>query len=179
MREELLKGLAAGAAGTTALNAVTYLDMVVRGRPASTTPEETVRKVEKALHIPLSDEGPGGQTAVNRRAGLGALLGITSGLGIGAVYGLVRTRLRKEVPLPLLATAVGLGTNVATVLPMVAMGVTDPRTWPLSSWLADIVPHLAYGAVTALVFEELCPPRRRRLALVARTLPGHPLAGQH
>ena len=30
----LLRGAAAGAAGTTALNTVTYLDMVVRGRPA-------------------------------------------------------------------------------------------------------------------------------------------------
>jgi hypothetical protein len=34
----VLRGAAAGAAGTTALNAVTYLDMVVRGRPASDAP---------------------------------------------------------------------------------------------------------------------------------------------
>ncbi len=31
----LLLGAAAGAAGTTALDAVTYLDMALRGRPAS------------------------------------------------------------------------------------------------------------------------------------------------
>jgi hypothetical protein len=34
----MLLGAAAGAAGTTMLNTVTYLDMVARARPASTTP---------------------------------------------------------------------------------------------------------------------------------------------
>jgi hypothetical protein len=29
-------GLVAGAAGTTALNAITYLDMAIRGRPPAT-----------------------------------------------------------------------------------------------------------------------------------------------
>lgn len=43
MTRRFLHGLAAGAAGTTALNAVTYLDMALRGRPASTTPEEIGR----------------------------------------------------------------------------------------------------------------------------------------
>jgi hypothetical protein len=35
----LLSGAAAGAAGTTALNVITYLDIALRGRPTSTTPE--------------------------------------------------------------------------------------------------------------------------------------------
>ncbi|MGI8900330.1 MAG: hypothetical protein ACR2HA_05280 [Nocardioides sp.] len=34
----VLAGVAAGAAGTTALNAVTYLDMAIRGRGTSSTP---------------------------------------------------------------------------------------------------------------------------------------------
>lgn len=38
----LLRGAAAGAAGATVLNAVTYLDMAVRGRPSSSTPEQLV-----------------------------------------------------------------------------------------------------------------------------------------
>ena len=38
----ILRGAAAGAAGTTALNVVTYLDMAIRGRPASDTPERSV-----------------------------------------------------------------------------------------------------------------------------------------
>ena len=34
----LLSGAAAGAAGTTALNVITYLDIALRGRPTSSTP---------------------------------------------------------------------------------------------------------------------------------------------
>ena len=50
----LARGALAGAAGTTALNTVTYLDMAVRGRGASSTPEDTVVKVSEmaALRIP-------------------------------------------------------------------------------------------------------------------------------
>ncbi len=40
---------------------------------------------------------------------------------------------------------------------MTLLGVTDPRTWPVSSWVADVVPHVAYGAVTAAVLEQLDP----------------------
>jgi hypothetical protein len=40
---------------------------------------------------------------------------------------------------------------------MVALGVTDPRTWPASSWLSDLLPHLAYGVVTAAVWERAQP----------------------
>jgi hypothetical protein len=57
MSQGVLTGLAAGAAGTTALNAVTYLDMVVRARPASTTPEDTVRKIEQLIGVRLSKKG--------------------------------------------------------------------------------------------------------------------------
>jgi hypothetical protein len=34
---------------------------------------------------------------------------------------------------------------------MTALGVTDPRSWDATSWLSDVIPHLAYGAVTAAV----------------------------
>ena len=43
--QALAAGTAAGAAGTTALNLVTYLDVAARGRPSSSTPEVTVEKV--------------------------------------------------------------------------------------------------------------------------------------
>ncbi len=69
----VLLGAAAGAAGATALNALTYVDMAVRGRPASSTPETTVERL------------------------------------------------------------------------------------PATSWVADLVPHLAYGAVTVAVLERLDP----------------------
>jgi hypothetical protein len=152
MNRSLLAGLAAGAAGTTALNVATYLDMVVRARPASSTPDDMVRRAEELAHISLSAEGPDSEEARNRRSGLGALLGIAAGLGIGALYGLVRPEL-EDVPLPLLGAGAGLAANIGTTGPMVVLGITDPRDWPASSWVSDLVPHLAYGFVTAAVWE--------------------------
>jgi hypothetical protein len=40
-------------------------------------------------------------------------------------------------------------------VPMTLTGLTDPRTWGASGWLADLVPHLAYGFVAAAVYEAL------------------------
>jgi len=117
----VLIGAAAGAAGTTALNAVTYLDMVARGRPTSSTPEDTVEKLSDKAHVPVPGEGDAGQ---NRVAGLGPLTGLVAGVGVG----------------------VGAGLGV---------GVTDPRTWAATDWVADVVPHVVYGAVTAWVLRGL------------------------
>lgn len=55
---------------------------------------------------------------------------------------------------PGLATEAGLASGLALLRsngPMTALGVTDPRTWPASSWVSGVVPHLAYGVVTAAV----------------------------
>jgi|SRR3954447_9865480 hypothetical protein len=145
----LLAGAAAGAAGTTALNAVTYLDMATRTRPASSTPDETVRKAEELTGVNL---GTAQDEAANRRSALGALLGIAAGLGTGAAYGLARPHLPR-VPLVVLGVGAGLAVNLGTTGPMAALGVTDPRTWPAGSWLSDLVPHLAYGLVTAVVHD--------------------------
>jgi xanthosine utilization system XapX-like protein len=159
MRRDVLAGIAAGAAGTTALNAVTYLDMVVRARPASSTPEQTVRRAEELTGVRLAAD-PDGEPAENRRAGLGALLGIGAGLGVGAMYGLFRPRLR-GVPPPVLALGVGLAANVGTTGPMAVLGITDPRRWSGTSWASDLVPHLVYGGITAAVFDLMrrCPGR--------------------
>lgn len=150
MRTSLLRGAAAGAAGTTALNAVTYLDMAVRGRPASSTPEQTVQAIASAAgtHIP-GDE----QTRHNREQGLGPLTGIAAGVGTGVLYGLLARRWRPGL-VPGAAVA-GLVAMLAGNGPMTVFGVTDPRTWPVSSWISDVVPHLAYGVVTAATFDAL------------------------
>lgn len=145
----VLAGIAAGAAGTTALNLVTYLDMVLRGRPSSSTPEETVRRSEELVHVELPGDD---DIAANRRSGVGALLGIAAGLGTGALYGLARPALGR-MPLPLRGVVAGLAANVGTTGPMAALGVTDPRDWSGDSWVSDLVPHLAYGLVTAAVWE--------------------------
>jgi hypothetical protein len=146
-----LLGAAAGAAGTTALNTVTYLDMALRGRPSSSTPEDTVEALSDKTHIPVPGSG---ETHDNRVAGLGPLTGIAAGVGVGALLGAARAQgWRPGVGAGAAAATVGalLGSNG----PMTLLGVTDPRTWPASSWLADLVPHLAYGAVTAAVLDRL------------------------
>jgi len=76
----LMGGAAAGAAGTTALNAATYLDMAVRGRPPSTLPDEMAGRLADRLGLDLGD----GEAARHRRSALGALLGPAAGVGIGA-----------------------------------------------------------------------------------------------
>lgn len=157
MLSRLLRGMAAGAAGTTALNTVTYLDMVVRARPASSTPEKTVERTEALTGLSLSADGRESDAEQNRRSGVGALLGIVTGLATGAVYGLVRPHLGGRVAFPLLAAGAGLAANIGSVAPMTALGVDDPRSWSASSWLSDLLPHMAYGAVTAAVYERLTP----------------------
>ena len=144
------RGAAAGAAGTTALNAVTYLDMAVRGRPASSTPEDTVEKLAHAAHaeVPGDDE-----TRSNRLSGLGPLTGIATGIGVGAVAGLIARSTRLSTPV--LAGVVGGIAMVGANGPMTLLGITDPRTWSASSWVSDVVPHLAYGLVTAAVARGL------------------------
>lgn len=140
-----LRGAAAGAAGTTALNAVTYLDMTARARATSSTPEDTVDALaEKAgLTIPGSSEQRG-----NRLTSLGALTGIAAGVGVGALLGVARaTGWRPRTTRTALVAT--MGALLAGNAPMTLLGVTDPRTWAAADWAADIVPHLAYGAVTA------------------------------
>ncbi|MDN3354057.1 hypothetical protein [Actinomadura sp. DC4] len=142
MRNRMTAGLLAGAAGTTALNAVTYTDMALRGRPASGIPEQVVDR----LGLPLRD--------ANRRQAAAALLGIGVGAGVGAVYGLAGgTPAGALMPA---ATAALAGDG-----PPVALGLTDPRTWTAADWLSDVVPHLAYGLVTAVAYDGLTRRRRR------------------
>jgi hypothetical protein len=152
-----LRGAAAGAAGTTALNAVTYLDMVVRGRGSSSTPEQTVEKLSEKAHVPIPGEG---ETRQNRVQGLGPMTGLVAGVGVGVVTGLVRAAgLRTP---PLVGTALTtLGVLVATNGPMTVLGITDPRTWSATDWVSDVVPHLAYAAVVRSTIDAFTEPQQR------------------
>ena len=142
----ILRGAAAGAAGTTALNAVTYLDMTWQARPESETPKATVERIADLADV----EVPGsGDDKENRTSALGALSGIVTGVGVGALYGLVRGlgfRPPWWAATPLVTGVVLAGSNG----PMVGLGVTDVKEWSGADWASDIVPHLAYGVVTAL-----------------------------
>lgn len=146
-RSPLLLGLVAGAAGTAALNVVTYLDMALRGRPSSSMPAKAAGKLTDDAGIPLGAE----ETAQNRKQGLGPLLGYVTGLGVGAGYALLRRRVR--VPLPAAVLGLTVAATAGSDAPMTALGLTDPRQWPASSWAADLVPHLAYGLAAAGAYE--------------------------
>jgi hypothetical protein len=138
-----LRGAAAGAAATTALNAVTYLDMALRGRASSSTPEQTVEKLAEKVHVEI----PGDEEhRRNRVQGLGPLMGLVAGIGVGVLAGLVRAAgFRSSTPVgTLLATSIVL---VAANGPMTGLGITDPRSWSAVDWASDVVPHFAYGLV--------------------------------
>ena len=139
----LVRGAAAGAAGTTALNAVTYLDMAVRGRDASSTPGDTVEKLAEKAHVSIPGER---ERRENRLQGLGTLTGLAAGVGVGALGGLVRAS-GYRFPTPIGIALTTLGVLVAANGPMTALGITDPRTWTATDWMSDVVPHLAYGVV--------------------------------
>jgi hypothetical protein len=147
----LARGLAAGAAGTTALNAVTYLDMAARGRPASELPEQSVNLLAERLGTDI----PGGNgNKQNRVQGLGALLGIATGLAGGVVATAVRPLLRR-VPLGVGAVVVGGIAMAGSDVPMVRLRLTDPSSWSAAEWASDAAPHLVYGVVTAWTARRL------------------------
>jgi hypothetical protein len=141
MFKGLLRGAAAGAAGTTALNAVTYLDMAWRGRPSSTTPQQAVE--ELASRAGQSIPGTG-EERDNRVNGLGALTGIVTGVGVGAAAGAVRAVVLRLGPVlgPLL---LGASAMTATDASLTRLGLTDPKQWDAAAWLSDALPHLAFG----------------------------------
>ena len=149
-----LRGAAAGAAGTTALNAVTYLDMAVRGRGASSTPELTVEKLAEKAHLPIPGEG---EVRENRVQGLGPLTGLAAGVGVGGLVGLARAAGFRS------SSAAGTALTTLVVLlaangPMTLLGITDPRSWSVTDWLSDLVPHLAYGAVVTATMDAFDRP---------------------
>lgn len=148
--ENLTRGMLAGAAGTVVLNVATYLDVTVRGRPTSEVPAKTAGRLAEEAGVELGE----GEQAQQRRSGLGALFGYATGLGVGGVYGIVQPRLA-GMPLPLAAVAVGAAAMAASDLTATATGASDPRQWGPKGWLADILPHLAYGLATAGTFEWL------------------------
>lgn len=153
-----LRGAAAGAAGSTALDTVGYLDMVMRARPASSTPEVTVERMADRLGVSV----PGtAEQRENRVAGLGPLTGYVAGIGLGALLGLARSAGWRPATL-VCGAAATVGALIGTNGPMTVLGVTDPRTWAPQDWVADVVPHLAYAAVTVAMIEGLDRPHHHR-----------------
>lgn len=156
MIRDTLIGAVAGAVGTVALNVTTYADIAIRGRPSSSAPSKMVNILAKSAGFSLSSQGGDAQdqTAQHRESGLGALLGYVNGLGTGVAYGLLRSQL-DELPIPLASIGVGLTAMAASDVPLIALRLSNPKTWGVSGWLADAIPHLIYGLVTVITYETL------------------------
>lgn len=159
MWQNALVGAISGALGTFALNVTTYADMAVRGRSSSSAPSKLVGVVAERTGLVSSSNGNAQKPEIqNRESGLGALLGYVNGVGVGVLYGLLRTQ-TKDVSMPLAGIGVGLAAMAASDVPLVASGVSDPKTWGLSGWLGDLVPHIIYGMVTVSAYEALSDSR--------------------
>jgi len=150
--KNLCWGALAGAAGTTALNAVTYLDMAVRRRPASSTPQQTVEHAAVLVGVSLPRDEQKKEALVS---GLGSLLGAITGVGVGAALGAIRGLTgHPQSKRGTMATGWAL-VMLAGNGPMTVFGVTDPRGWRPLDWAADVVPHLAYATVAGITLDAL------------------------
>jgi hypothetical protein len=178
MANRIVAGMVAGAAGTLALNFAGYLDMLVRGRPASHLPAQVAGKIADEIGLPLDfdldadpdddddaddhaakdsadEEGDAlDQRVASRQEALGALLGYANGIGMGLAYGILRLVLPRP-PTWIAGGALGTLAMAASDYPATKLGLTDPTTWSSKDWAADVVPHMAYGLVTVLAFEQI------------------------
>ncbi len=154
----LARGLAAGAVGTTVLDAVSHLDVLWRGRSARTTPERVVG----ALAARLGRDVPGaGTVREHRRTALGALGHVATGLGVGVLASAGRSAgVRFSGPAGALVT--GAVVMAAAEGPAAALGVTDARARDAADWAAGAVPHLAYGAAVQGVLAAVPTAREQQ-----------------
>ena len=97
---------------------------------------------------------PGGPVERDSRiSGGGALSGISAGVAGGAAYGLVQSwgvRPGRGTATLLLTVAAMVAGNG----PLTMLKVSDPRQWSPGDWAADVLPHLAYGLVTAATYDR-------------------------
>lgn len=144
-------GITAGAAGVTALNAITYLDMAIRARPSSDSPSQAVERLASRAGAQIPGEDGEGD---NRLAGLGPLAGILTGAAVGVAAAFARPALAR-VPAPIAGVVLGALAMAGSDGPLVSLGLTHPGDWAGADWASDIVPHLGYGAVTYATLSAL------------------------
>ena len=149
MKDVVLRGAAAGAAGVSAVNLVTYLDMVLSGRSESELPAQATGAALERLgvHVPGDRE-----QRDNRHGALGALAGMSNGVAIGVLASLAR-RYGIRLPAPVTAIALGAVAMAAADVPAAASGATRPQDWDVQDWARDVVPHLVFGVVTRWVVD--------------------------
>src|SRR4051794_28453320 len=142
LSERLVGGAIAGAVGTLALDVMTYGDMLLRGRPASELPAQASAQLAERVGVDLTGDD---EPTKNRRSALGSVLGYATGVSVGVAWTLLRGERARRGGIGE-AVAVSALAMTAANGPMIAQGLTDPRTWGAAGWISDIVPHLAYGA---------------------------------
>ncbi|WP_375483519.1 hypothetical protein [uncultured Jatrophihabitans sp.] len=143
-----LRGAAAGAAGTTALNATTYLDMAIRGRSTSSAPQDLVKIAADKAGVDIPGDG---DERDNRLAGLGPLSGTAVGAAVGALAGSLHRTLRTRghaIPALIAVPLISAAAMATSDLPLKLFGISDPAKWKSADWAADAVPHLVFGAAT-------------------------------
>jgi hypothetical protein len=152
MHSSLLRGLISGAAGTVAINVVTYGDMLARGRAPSRVPERAAERLASlAGSAILTGDG---EREMHRRCAAGALLGYADGLCTGAAYG----ALKHTIPglwWPVGATLLFAWTLLGAEGIATRLGATNLFEWTLTEWIEDAIPRAFFAAVTALAYEAL------------------------
>ena len=156
--QRIVAGAVSGAVGYAVINAATNLDMVIRGRPPSSVPQDTVAEVAEDLGLVLVGRrhGDRARSRANRFDGAGALMGASAGVGGGMVLA-AATGIIPKLPTPVAGALVGLGVMAVTDVTAALLGVTDPRRWGPTEWAADVLPHLLYGWSTARLVATLAP----------------------
>ena len=151
---QLCDAAIAGIVGSEALNVTTYLDIAVRARPVSSTPERTAGRLAQVGHVGLGPE----DRAANRRSGLGPLLGYALGIAVPVAFTALTGP--RRFPLPVAAVLLGGGVMLGSDGTMTALRTTDPRSWSVTDWLSDAIPHLVYGLAAAATLRRLGLLRR-------------------
>ncbi|WP_019356657.1 hypothetical protein [Streptomyces sp. AA1529] len=152
MMGSIARGCAAGAVGTTALDAVTCADMALRGRSAGTIPAALVDEIGATIGRPVA--GDAGRD--NRLSGLGALSGIPAGTPTGALGSPARG-VGIRPPAWGGGLLAGAPAMAAADLPPACLGIGDPRTGSARDSAAEAIPHLIHGLTTCGVLD----PRER------------------
>lgn len=156
MIRTIVAGAIAGATGELALNVVSYADMLIRARPSSSMPGKVAGRMADLAGVELSRPGERAEIAETRREASGALFGYGMAVATAVAYALLR-RAGLRLPVPVGGLVVGAAAMAVSDSAATALGVTDPTTWGVPGWLADIIPHLAFGLAAAATLELIDP----------------------
>lgn len=152
--DSLIRGAAAGAAGTAVMT-VMRTQVAPRVMPAETMPEEfTPKKAVQWAEQRLGEPNALSE-AQEEKAAMAAHFGY--GSGAGAAYALLRESVLRKLPPPLAGMLFGAGLWAISFEGwMPALGVQEATTEkPPRKWPAPVMMHLLYGVSTALALEAL------------------------